>query len=69
VHPAMFTDTEAPATSLPVAAFTNLTVCACEFPAAQRRPTEETVRPLAPTVNFIPTQPVKSLRKDGPFNP
>ncbi len=64
----MLTDAEAPATSLPVAAFTNFTVCACEFPATQRRPSEETVSALAPAVSFIPTQPVKSLRSDGPFN-
>ena len=64
----MFTDAEVPVTSLPVPAFTNFTVWVCALFATQMRPSDETVSALAPTVSFIPTQPVKSLRSEGPFN-
>src|SRR5579862_8979119 len=63
----MFTDTEAPGTSTPVLAITNFTVCICEFPATQMRPSAETTSGLPPMVTFMPTKFPKSLRKGGLF--
>src|ERR1700681_3555067 len=64
----MFANTDPPSTSLPVLALTNLSAWVPEFPAMHRRPMDETVRGLAPTVIFIPTQPLKLLRIGGPLN-
>src|ERR1051326_7712089 len=65
-HPDMFTDVVLPATSVPSAALTNLTVCVPEFPSRQIRPIADTLRAAGPTVIFMPTQPVKSFRSVPP---
>ena len=54
--------TAPPLTSRPVAASTSLTTCMPELPATMMRPSSVTVRFAAPTVNWPPTQPLKSLR-------
>ena len=54
----MFSVTDACGTSNPVAAFTSFTPCDAELPAMQIRPREFTLNAVAPTVKFIPTQPV-----------
>ena len=59
----MFNANDPPATSAPLSADTSLTVWAAEFPATQMRPSEVTVKGVPATVNAIPTQPLKLLRK------
>src|ERR1700722_20067446 len=61
----MFTCTDPPATSAPVLAATNFTVCIPLLPATQTRPSEETVSGLEPPAKFVPTQPLKLFRRDG----
>lgn len=62
VPPAIDTVTEAPGTSAPVLATTSFTTCEPVFPVRKIRPSEFTVSGEEPTVNCIPTQPVKLLR-------
>jgi hypothetical protein len=57
--------TEAEVTSLFVAALTSFTAWVAAFPATQILPNEEIVIALAPVVNRIPTQPVKSRLSEG----
>src|ERR1700683_3382009 len=64
----MFTAADPPGSTVPVLAITNSTVCVPEFPATQIRPTEDTSSGLTPTVNFMPTQPLKLLRRIGWVN-
>src|SRR5579863_8086954 len=64
----MLTETDPPATSTPVPALTNLTVCIPELPATQTRPSEVTVSELAPTVNFMPAKLEKLFLADVPAN-
>src|SRR6187399_3140240 len=61
----MLTEIEPPGTSTPVEAFTNLTICEPLLPVTHNRPREVTFIG-DPIVNFMPTQPLKSLRKDWP---
>src|SRR5579872_4001541 len=63
----MLSSTDPPGTSAPVLALTNLATWVPELPRLQTRPIEAMLRVLKPTVSFIPTQPLKSLRSTGLF--
>src|SRR5437868_12879819 len=63
----MFTEAEAPDTSVPVVALTSFTVWGRALFGTQIRPKAETESAVEPTVSFVPTQPLKSLRNDCPL--
>src|SRR6185295_15167236 len=63
VAPLNAIETELLDTSVPLLALTSFSVCVPLLPLTTYLPKAVTFSGLAPTVNFMPSQPLKSLRK------